>query len=90
MNEWTVVGVIIALVGLFFTVGKPIIDLNNNITLLNANVAQNNKELKEQKEELKEQKHNASKSHGELWDKNEEQDKVLQDHETRIQILELK
>lgn len=88
MNEWTVVGVIIALVGLFFTVGKPIIDLNSNITLLNANVAQNNKELKEQKEELKEQKKNAHESHEKLWEKNDEQDKTLADHETRIKILE--
>ena len=90
MNEWTVVSALVVLVGLFFTVGKPIINLNNNIVLLNANVAQNNKELKEQKEELKEQKKNAVKSHDELWEKNEEQDIKLNDHETRIQILEHK
>ena len=83
MNEWTVVTVLIALVGLFLTVGKPIINLNNNIVLLNANVAQNTKELEKQKKD-------AAKSHEELWDKNDEQDKTLQDHETRIQILELK
>ena len=34
MNEWTVVTVIIALVGLFMTVGKPIITLNGSITHL--------------------------------------------------------
>lgn len=32
--EWTVVTVIIALVGLFMTVGKPIITLNGSITHL--------------------------------------------------------
>lgn len=32
MTEWGVVGVLIALVGLFFTVTKPIIDLNKTIT----------------------------------------------------------
>ena len=32
--EWTVVTVIIALVGLFMTVGKPIIALNGSITHL--------------------------------------------------------
>ena len=32
--EWTVVSVIIALVGLFMTVGKPIITLNGSITHL--------------------------------------------------------
>ena len=90
MNDWTIVSVIIALVGLFFTVGKPIINLNNNIVLLNANVAQNTNELKEQKKELNEQKKDAIKSHDELWEKNDKQDEVLQDHETRIQILEHK
>lgn len=90
MNEWTVVSVIIALVGLFFTVGKPVINLNKSIVLLNANVAQNTNELKEQKKELKDQKESAIKSHDELWEKNEKQDEILHDHETRIQILELK
>ena len=32
--EWTVVTVIIALVGLFMTVGKPVITLNSSITHL--------------------------------------------------------
>lgn len=88
MNEWQVVGVIVVLVGLFFTIGKPIIDLNKNITLLNANVQQNNKELAEQKDELKEQRKSARESHQKLWAKNEEQDKVLRNHETRLSILE--
>lgn len=88
MNEWTVVSVIVVIVGLFLTVGKPIINLNSNIVLLNSNVAQNSKELKEQRAELKEQKKDAVKSHEELWDKNAEQDEQLRDHETRISILE--
>lgn len=90
MNEWTVVSVLIALIGLFLTVGKPILKLNSNIVLLNANVAKNTDELKEQKKELSEQKKDAIRSHDELWEKNEKQDEVLQDHETRIQILEHK
>lgn len=88
MNEWVVVSVIIALVGLFFTVGKPIINLNSSIVLLNANVQQNTKELKEQKAELKEQREKAHESHEKLWTHNDEQDKILGDHETRIKILE--
>lgn len=88
MNEWTVVGVIIALVGLFFTVGKPIINLNNNITLLNANIKRNSDEIAEQKRELKDQRKAAHESHEKLWAKNGEQDDRLNDHETRIKILE--
>ncbi len=88
INEWGVVGVIVVLVGLFFTVGKPIISLNNNITLLNANIKQNSVEIAEQKEELKNQRESAHKSHEKLWIKNNEQDRILTDHETRIKVLE--
>lgn len=90
MNEWTVVSVIIALVGLFITIGKPIINLNSNIVLLTASVQQNNKELEDQKKELEKQRDNAHNSHRRLWDKNEEQDKIINDHETRIKVLEEK
>ena len=38
MSEWTVVTVIVALVGLFLTIGKPIITLNSNIVKLNLTV----------------------------------------------------
>ena len=38
MTEWGVVGVIIAVVGLFFTVGKPVINLNTSITKLTVTV----------------------------------------------------
>lgn len=88
--EWIVVTVIIALVGLFMTVGKPIISLNNNITLLNASIKQNSKEIAEQKQSLKEQKNHAHESHQKLWAHNAEQDKQLNDHELRLGILEQK
>ena len=81
MNEWTVVTVLIALVGLFITVGKPILTLNSNVVKLNINVEQNNKELAQQKKDAKE-------SHQRLWNKNDEQDKQLADHETRLGVLE--
>lgn len=90
MNEWTVVSVLIALVGLFITIGKPIINLNNTMTTLNITVQQNNKELEDQKKELKEQRDSAHTSHQRLWDKNDEQDKAISDHETRIRVLEHK
>ena len=40
MNEWGVVTVIIALVGLFATVSKPIIKLNKTITELSTDLKQ--------------------------------------------------
>ena len=88
MNEWTVITSIVTLVGLFATVGAPIISLNKNIATLNAEMKRNNARLDKHDQALKEQQANAHDSHQKLWDKNAEQDKMLTDHETRIQILE--
>lgn len=88
MNEWMVVTVIIALVGLFVTVGKPIISLNKTVTTLNVNLEHYRDELAEQKADLREQRKSASDSHQKLWGKNDAQDKIIQDHETRISVLE--
>ena len=81
MSEWTVVSVIIALVGLFFTIGKPIINLNTSITALNENV-------KHQNERLDKFEKNSGKEHDELWDHEEQQDKILAAHEMRLHDLD--
>lgn len=86
--EWIVVTVIIALVGLFMTVGKPIIKLNSNLSTLNANIGYIKKELEEQKMAIKDQRNHAHDSHQKLWEYNDKQDKKINDHETRIKILE--
>ena len=41
-----VIGILVTLVGLFLTVGKPIIELNKNITTLNVTVKQNSADIK--------------------------------------------
>lgn len=81
MSEWTVVTVIIAIVGLFFTVGKPIINLNTNITILNENVKQQNARLDKFEQ-------NSGKEHAELWEHEDEQDKTLQEHALRLHDLD--
>ena len=53
MTEWGVVGVIIAVVGLFFTVGKPVITLNTSITKLTVTVDR----LQKDYDDLKKQAH---------------------------------
>ena len=68
--EWTVVTVIIALVGLFMTVGKPIITLNSSITHLQDAIDELREDIKV------------------LTGRTDNQEKRLQDHETRISILE--
>ncbi|MDY5912004.1 MAG: hypothetical protein SPJ62_08385 [Inconstantimicrobium porci] len=70
--EWTVVTVIIALVGLFMTVGKPVITLNSSITRLQD-------AINELREDIKV-----------LTSRTDNQEERLQDHETRISILEEK
>ena len=81
MNEWGVFGVIVAIVGLFFTVGKPIINLNTSITILNENV-------KQQNERLNKFEKNSGKEHAELWEHEEEQDKILEQHKMRLHDLD--
>ena len=68
--EWTVVTVIIALVGLFMTVGKPIITLNSSITHLQDAIDELREIIKV------------------LTNRTDNQEERLQDHETRISILE--
>ena len=68
--EWTVVTVIIALVGLFMTVGKPIITLNSSITRLQDAILELREDIKV------------------LTSRTDNQEERLQDHETRISILE--
>lgn len=70
--EWTVVTVIIALVGLFMTVGKPIITLNGSITHLQDVIDELREDIKV------------------LTGRTDNQEEKLQDHETRISILEEK
>lgn len=70
--EWTVVTVIIALVGLFMTVGKPVITLNSSITHLQDAIDELRGDIKV------------------LTGRTDSQEEKLQDHETRISILEEK
>lgn len=70
--EWTVVTVIIALVGLFMTVGKPVITLNSSITHLQDAIDELREDIKV------------------LTSRTDSQEEKLQNHETRISILEEK
>lgn len=70
--EWTVVTVIIALVGLFMTIGKPIITLDGSITHLQDAIDELREDIRV------------------LTGRTDNQEEKLQDHETRISILEEK
>lgn len=86
--EWTVFTALAAIVGLGVTVGAPIIKLNANITRLTVILDGIKAELEEQKKALSAQKADSRESHRRLWAHNDEQDNTLNDHETRIRVLE--
>ena len=81
MTDWDIVKDIVVLAGLIMTVTTPLLKLNTSITQLKAlldSVANN----------VQENDKSNSASHKRLWEHNEEQDKILQKHETRIHDLE--
>ena len=81
MSEWSVALVVIALVGFAITVGKPIVNLNTTITRLSTVVEGMQKEVTALVAKN-------SQSHERLWEKNEEQDQKLDNHELRITKFE--
>lgn len=83
MNEWQVVGVIIALIGLVGAIVAPLLRLNGSITKLTITVDQLVKDMDEQHR----RSHDA---HEKLWDHQNEQDSKLVNHEIRITKLENK
>ena len=78
--EWQVVGVIVVLVGLAGSIIGPVIKLNSSITRLTVTMERLVKDV----DVIKENSHDA---HQRLWEKNDEQDKCIHDHETRITTL---
>lgn len=81
MTEWGVVGVIVALVGLFLTVGAPVMKLITSITKLTGAVDALQKDV----EGLTVKN---TEAHRRIWEHNDEQDEKLNDHETRIKLME--
>lgn len=81
MNEWTVLTALAAIVGLFLTVGKPIINLNTSITVLNES-------LKAEKERRAQFEKDSCKEHAELWAHEDKQDKILAEHKMRLHDLD--
>lgn len=88
MNEWSVVGVLIALVGFFLTVGAPIIKLNKTITTLNVTLDNLKERVDKHDKNFDAQQAKAKESHEKLWEHNTAQDEKLVDHEMRIRKLE--
>ncbi|MFV0399415.1 MAG: hypothetical protein ACK5LX_02195 [Oscillospiraceae bacterium] len=81
--EWSIVSVLVVLVGLFVTIGAPIIRLISSITKLTSSV----EFLRENMEDLTKRN---SDTHGRIFVQLDEHDKTLSDHETRLVLMERK
>jgi hypothetical protein len=81
VTEWQVVSVIVVLVGLAASIVKPIVALNSSITRLTELVGFLDKRLAEMSEKNNE-------THEKMWKRAGEQETHLQNHETRLAVLE--
>ena len=81
MEQWDVVAVIIALVGLFASVVAPIVRLTKAITRLTTSV----EHLEANVVDLTA---NNRQSHDQLWEHERTQDERICDHESRIRVME--
>lgn len=81
MREWDVVLVIVALVGLFTSVTKPILSLNNTVTRLTSVV-------RTLEENIKGLTVKNSETHEKIWHKLKSHDDRLHQCETRLLMME--
>ena len=81
MTEWTVVGVIVALIGFAASIVGPVVKLNTSITKLTVTMDNVSSRLGK----MEADNHD---SHKRLWAHNDEQDTMLNDHEHRIKVME--
>ena len=81
MTEWDVVVTLGAILSILAVTLPPVIKLNTTITKLNATIER-------VVSDLSDIKNKNTDSHRRIWDKNEEQDRCLEDHELRINNLE--
>lgn len=81
MDGWTVATIFIALTGFVITIIKAVLPLNTAITELT-------EQMKTQNYSLKELTSDNAECHRRIWKHNEEQDKTINNHETRIVVLE--
>lgn len=80
---WEIVVGIFALVTGIAAIAKPVIDLTNSITMLTY-------KADELAERFEGQIQKNSEAHERVWKHNDKQDKILMNHETRLNKLEKK
>ena len=81
MAEWTVVSVIVVLIGLFISIYTPLSKNTKAMTELTVTM----RILSEKISKIEDEN---VKAHRRLWVHEDKQDEQLNDHETRLQIIE--
>lgn len=81
MSEFGVIVIVVAMITTAITIGAPILKLNTAITRLIVKLDNLGVDM----EELERHNH---ESHRRIWEKNDEQDEKLADHETRLKVIE--
>lgn len=81
MTDWDIVKDIVVLAGLIMTVTTPLLKLNTSITQLKALLDSVTKNVQENDR-------SNSANHKRLWEHNEEQDEILQNHGMRLHDLD--
>ena len=81
MTEWTVVVVLISIVGLVISILTPAIKLNTSVTKLTTLVDSLNTKLSAMES-------NNTEAHRRIWTELDSHKDVLVSHETRITVLE--
>ena len=88
MSEWTVVTVIVVLVGLGVSVMAPVLKLNSTITRLSTLIDGALRDMKELKETDAAIRQHATEAHQRIHERINENEDKLQNHENRIVVLE--
>lgn len=79
---------IVLIIGLIFTVSRPLMKNTEQMSNLSLQFKMHSELYDEHVKEFKDQIKKNSEKHEELWKHNHEQDAKIQDHETRIYLLE--
>ena len=81
MSEYGVIVIVVAMITTAITIMAPIIKLNTTITRLIVKLDNLGADM----DELEKHTHESPRR---IWEKNDEQDGKLADHETRLQVIE--
>jgi hypothetical protein len=81
MNEWTVVGVLVVLLGLIAAIVKPLLNWNTNLV-------ENTSAIRTLTETIKTNEAKNDTEHDKIWDELSVHGGAINEHETRLQLVE--